>query len=270
MHHAHRRRLLAGREVVVATRSSRVRPTLTRSRRHGSAPCPRRGACARRRKYVLLSRIGDRHLSLLEVIGVGGTDLRHAREHHPQVMSERLLGPLGVAVGHRRHDGAVLGDHLGEVPGLRQAQSPHAVEVAVRPAAEPPRDVAAAQLAEAAAGRGVACRTRRRRPPARRAPARRGWPAAPRAAPAWHARSRAGSRCTRVLAHERGVSDGLVRDQRHERAQLRDDRHEPVVAQARERLADRGGSRRAARRASFSDSLRPGSSSALTMALSAA
>ena len=41
------------------------------------------------------------------------------------------------------------------------------------------------------------------------------------------------------LAHELGVGDGVLADAGHERAELRNDLDEPVVAQALERLADR-------------------------------
>ena len=59
-----------------------------------------------------------------------------------------MLGRVGVVLGDRGDDGAVLGDHLHQVAGLGQAQPPDAVEVALGALAERPRDLVAAEVAQ--------------------------------------------------------------------------------------------------------------------------
>jgi hypothetical protein len=76
-------------------------------------------------------------------------------EMYAKVMTERRFGTSRVMIGNGRHDGAVLGDHLAQIARLRQAETADAVEVAVGAAAERPRDLAAAELAERAIQRLV-------------------------------------------------------------------------------------------------------------------
>ena len=74
-----------------------------------------------------------------------------------------------------RDDGPVLGEHLAAVAGLGQAEQAHAVELPARALAQPPGDLAARQVAEQLVQvrrrGGRRPRRRRRRP---RAPGRRG------------------------------------------------------------------------------------------------
>src|ERR1044071_6041089 len=66
---------------------------------------------------------------LLEVLGVGRLDLRHAGQDHAEVVAHRGLGAVSVAGGDRRDELAVLGDHLAEIAGLGEAEPADAVEV---------------------------------------------------------------------------------------------------------------------------------------------
>src|SRR5919199_2571417 len=80
--------------------------------------------------------------ALLEEVGVLRADAWQLAQHHLQVVAQRLLGAVGVAVGEARDDLAVLGDHLGHVAGHRQAEPADAVEVALGALGDGPDAVA--------------------------------------------------------------------------------------------------------------------------------
>ena len=126
--------------------------------------------------------------------------------------------------------------------GSGMAQTADAVQVAAGAQAHGPHGAVPATGRTAPGGtRRRARRRRRSRRRRGRAPARAGCPRS-----AAMSSSVASSAARRTAAHSSasrmncGVGDGGRRDAGDERAELRDDLHQPLVAQAHERLADRG------------------------------
>src|SRR5919206_92315 len=60
--------------------------------------------------------------ALLEEVGVLLAEARELAQHHLEVVTQRRLGAVGVVLGQARDDLAMLGDHLGQVAGHRQAE----------------------------------------------------------------------------------------------------------------------------------------------------
>src|SRR3954452_11632452 len=176
---------------------------------------------------------------VLEILGVVVADVRQIRQHHAQVMAERLLGGVRLAAADCVDHGLVLVDHLGDVAWLSQAQTAHTVEVPVRASHNRPRDRPAAELAqrvvkfvvEREEGVGVVVR---------------GLLARDQRVQFGHVarvgalRSEANSRALERFAQELRVVHAGHADAAHERAELRDNLDQLVVAQPGHGFAYRG------------------------------
>ena len=176
---------------------------------------------------------------------------------------------IGVVIGDGGDDRAVLGEHLAEVAGLGQAEQPDAVELPAWRCAQPPGDLAARQVAEqrgAARRRGGRRRRRRRglrallrgevglqRRRARSGARARAPRSGSRRTPAPRARTAASATASSSMSVTNVPSCGTIATSRSSRSRT---------------SASRTGVRLTPSRSasSFSDSRRPGSSSALTIA----
>src|SRR3954451_16198422 len=166
---------------------------------------------------------------LLEELGVGALDVGQVGQDHAQVVAQGALGALRVVVGDGRDHLVVLVDHLLAVAGGREGQPSHAVELPAGPLADAPRDLAAGEVAdravqrlvEAIEGLGVAG------PHGALLLGQVGLQADEVGGLGQLGRDADGVALQR-LADEVRVGDGVRADERDERAQLRDDRHQAV------------------------------------------
>jgi octanoyl-[GcvH]:protein N-octanoyltransferase len=154
------------------------------------------------------------------------------------VVPESVLSRVRLAPANGVDDGLVLLDHLSDVAGLGQAQPPHAVQMPVGARDDVPRDRAAAQLAkggvelvielEEGAGIGGV-------PRGLLVPDDGAQPVDPRSVDTLGGQAHSGA--LERLAQELRVIDARDADAAHERAKLRHDLDQLVVAQPRQRLA---------------------------------
>ena len=101
--HADGRRLLAGGEVAVAADLGGLVLALGLGLEHADQHhlLVQPAQVGRREGRRGVHR-ASRDLLRFEVVGVLGADRRERREHHPQVVAQRVLGGVGVVVGDRR------------------------------------------------------------------------------------------------------------------------------------------------------------------------